>query len=175
MDPSYVSDMMIRILPFQGFLSDAAKLKLQRKRWNSMYRRGFVLFRECDMKIPHGMYGPLRIVMGYFWAFPCGYHKKTCETKSLGYFAFHPGICDGIERMLIQSDSIQPNQLVFSPDAKSVAMGTWRSCEDDGWFWVYWETTAFSLSQTNSHGSRLSKNVFDMKTKLYDIQRCKNV
>lgn len=26
--------------------------------------------------------------------------------------------------------------------------------------------------QTNRHGSRLSKNVFDMKTKLYDIQRC---
>ncbi len=31
--------------------------------------------------------------------------------------------------MLIQSVSFQPNQLVFSPDAKSVAMGTWRSCE----------------------------------------------
>lgn len=35
------------------------------------------------MKIPHGMYGPLRIVMGYFWAFPCGYHKKPVKPKAL--------------------------------------------------------------------------------------------
>lgn len=99
---------------------------------------------------------------------------KACETKSLGFFCFPP------RNMWWHREDVYPKW--FFP-AKPTGLfsrcqigchGNLKELRDDGWFWVYGETAAFSLSQTNGHGSRLPKNVFDMKTKLYDIQRCKN-
>lgn len=77
-------------------------------------------------KVFHGKYGPLRIVMGYFWAFPCGY---LLNQKLRLLLLFPP------RNMWWHREDVYPkwffsaNQLVFSPDAKSVAMGAWRSCE----------------------------------------------